>query len=199
MLKKRLNQLRIKLGRDTDGATAIEFSLLALPFMILVFGILELAIVFFTTTSLQHNLTTHTRDLRVGESASICGSIDDLRARVCNSLDVQNCQQKLGVNITRIGSSQFDAAALGQFRGNSFTVTLDASGNPTSDIDLASFNVLDNGIQGNEILIAKAVFQHDLILPGRLTGLATSGLGNTRALTVTQAIRTEPFPALSCP
>jgi len=65
MLKSKLNRRMKNFARNTNGATALEFSLLALPFMLLVFGIIELAIVFFTTTSLQHNLFEETREIRV--------------------------------------------------------------------------------------------------------------------------------------
>lgn len=185
-------------ARNTNGATALEFSLLALPFMLLVFGIIELAIVFFTTTSLQHNLFEETREIRVGNSETICGAIEDIEAGVCGRLNVQNCRQNLAINITRISSSQFDAAALAQFQGDSLEVVLDGDGNATEDLDLAGFRALDTGIQGNEIVIAKAIYQHDLILPGGATGLATAGLGGKRAIAVTQAIRTEPFPDITC-
>lgn len=199
MLQIRLNRLTKKLCKNTDGATAIEFSILALPFMLLIFGILELALVFFTTTSLQHNLATSTRDLRVGESGAICGDIDRIEELVCDGLDIQNCRSNLAINVTRISSNQFDAAALSQFQGGGFTLALDANGDETTEIDLDGFRQFATGIQGDEIVIAKAIYQHELILPGRFTGLSTSGLGEKRAISVTQAIRTEPFPDVTCP
>lgn len=189
-LKRKLSQLR----RQTDGATAIEFSILALPFMVLVFGILELAIVFFTTTSLQHNLTVNTRNIRVGNSTSICGTIDDIKGNVCNGLNINGCLSNLNLNISRVNSNQFDASVLTQFEASNFEVNED-----DDTIELDNEDALAAGISGNEIVIVKAVYQHDLILPGRLTRLANFGLQNKRILTVTQAMRTEPFPDVACP
>ena len=183
-----------------DGTAAIEFSILALPFMVLVFGILELAIVFFTTTSLQHNLTTNTRSIRVGDSTSICGEINDIKQLVCDDLNVAGCMAKLNLNITRISSNQFDSSVLTQFQAQNFNVT---PADPDDDTDngTVNFNMTEElapGISGNEIVLVKAVYQHDLILPGQLTRLGNFGLNDRRILTVTQAIRTEPFPNVTC-
>ena len=206
MLKKQFKRIFNKYSHQTDGATAIEFSLLALPFMVLIFGILELAIVFFTTTSLQHNVTTHTRSIRVGDSTAICGEIGDLKTDICDSLNVPNCTNNLSLNISRINSNQFDAAALSQFQEANFSVsnsTLDDADEENDDdandtVTLINPDGIDSGIVGDEILIIKAVYQHDLILPGQLTRLANFGLRNKRILTVTQAMRTEPFPNVTC-
>ena len=184
-----------------DGTAAIEFSILALPFMVLIFGILELAIVFFTTTSLQHNLTTNTRSIRVGDTGSICGEIADVKQKVCDDLNVAGCMAKLNLNISRVSSNQFDSSVLTAFQAQNFTV---APPDPDDDTDngTVNFNMpeeLASGITGNEIILVKAVYQHDLILPGQLTRLGNYGLNDRRILTVTQAIRTEPFPNTTCP
>jgi len=161
--------------------------------MILVFGILELAIVFFTTTSLNHSLTTNTRQLRVGESESICGGIELLRSDVCQTLNLSGCLANLNLNVSNIGSNQFDASALTQFQEVNITVDEE-----NDTVDIAGGNSLAPGISGDEIVIVKAIYQHDLILPGRLTRLANFGLKNKRVLTVNQAFRTEPFPDVTC-
>ena len=193
MLHAILKQKLAQFGRQTDGTTAIEFSVLAIPFMMLVFGILELAIVFFTTTSLQHNLTTNTRSLRVGAENAICGEIEDIKVDVCNDLNVNGCLGNLNLNISRVNSNQFDSTVLTQFQASNFTVNED-----DDSVEIADADALAAGISGNEIIIIKAVYQHDLILPGRLTRLANFGLKNKRVLTVTQAVRTEPFPNVTC-
>jgi len=190
ILKRRVSRYR----KDDGGTVAIEFSILALPFMVLIFGILELAIVFFTTTSLNHSLLSNTRTLRVGEQTAICGDIDQLKQNVCDTLNVSQCLNKLNLSVMRVGSNQFNTAVLTQFQASDFTVDED-----NDTVDVPGGNVLDAGISGDEILIVKAIYQHDLILPGRLTRLANFGLSNKRVLSVTQAMRTEPFPDVTCP
>ncbi len=193
MLMHRLKFSLRKLRRDETGATAIEFSILALPFMVLIFGILELAIVFFTTTSLNHSLVTSTRSLRVGSQSAICGDIDELKQDVCNTLNTSNCFNNLNLTVTRVGSNQFNGAVLDLFQTSNIDVDED-----NETIDVPGGDVLDSGILGDEILLVKAIYQHDLILPGTLTRLSNFGLNNKRILSVTQAIRTEPFPDVQC-
>lgn len=193
MLVQKLKHKISRFRQQDSGTVAIEFSILALPFMVLIFGILELAIVFFTTTSLNHSLLTNTRSLRVGDQTAICGDIDQLKQNVCDTLNVSECLSKLNLSVSRVGSNQFNTAVLTQFQASNFTVDED-----DDTIDVPGGNVLDTGIAGDEILIVKAIYQHDLILPGRLTRLANFGLSNKRVLSVTQAMRTEPFPDVDC-
>lgn len=193
MLMYKLRNKWARLRQDNNGATAIEFSILALPFMVLIFGILELAIVFFTTTSLNHSLITNTRSIRVGDSTAICGDIDQLKNNICNTLNVANCFQNLNLNVTRVGSNQFSSAVLSQFQASDVTVDED-----NDTIEVPGGSVLDTGIVGDEIVLVKAIYQHNLILPGKLTRLSNFGLQNKRILAVTQAMRTEPFPDVDC-
>jgi len=193
MLSRKIKNKFAQLRHANDGATAIEFSILAIPFMALIFGILELAIVFFTTTSLNHSLVTNTRNIRVGDAAAICGDIDQIKTDVCNTFDTNGCFANLNLNIKRVNSSQFNQAVLDLFQEVEFTV------DETDDsVNTTGGNTLDQDITGDEIVIVKAVYQHNLILPGQLTRLANFGLKNKRIITVTQAMRTEPFPDVVC-
>lgn len=193
MMRSRIKHIWTKFRRQQDGTTAIEFSVLALPFLLLVFGILELALVFFTTTSLQHQLVTNTRSVRVGDAATICGDISAIKQNVCTGLDINGCESNLNLNISRVNSNQFDSGVLAQFQASNFTVDEDSD-----EVTIGDADELETGISGNEIVIVKAIYQHDLILPGQLTRLANFGLRNKRILTVTQAMRTEPFPDVDC-
>jgi len=49
------------LKNNTEGATAIEFAILSIPFFALIFGIIELAIVLFLSTSLTNALRNRTQ------------------------------------------------------------------------------------------------------------------------------------------
>ena len=53
--------------RNEDGATAIEFAIVALPFFALLFGILELAVVFFINSALVQATAEAGRVLRVDD------------------------------------------------------------------------------------------------------------------------------------
>ncbi len=52
--------------KNKDGATAIEFALLILPFSLTVFVILEIALIFFVDSALDSSLHKSARSVRVG-------------------------------------------------------------------------------------------------------------------------------------
>jgi len=70
---------------DEDGATAIEFAFVALPFFALLFGIMELAIVFFINSALTHATSEAGRLIRVGNFQA-CGGADQFKALVCENM-----------------------------------------------------------------------------------------------------------------
>jgi Flp pilus assembly protein TadG len=51
---------------DAEGVTAIEFGLVALPFLMLLFGIMAVGLFFFTQFSLENAVWAASRDLRTG-------------------------------------------------------------------------------------------------------------------------------------
>ena len=53
--------------RNEDGTTAIEFAILGVPFLALLFGIVELAVIFFISSTTQHALESSAREIRTGE------------------------------------------------------------------------------------------------------------------------------------
>lgn len=66
-LLARLGPLR-RFARDDDGATAVEFAFVSIPFLLLVFGIIELGVAFLVSMSLENALMTVDRKIRTGES-----------------------------------------------------------------------------------------------------------------------------------
>jgi len=71
--------------KNEDGATAIEFAIVALPFFTLLFGIMELAIVFFVNSALVHATSEAGRHVRVGNFQA-CGGADQFKALVCENM-----------------------------------------------------------------------------------------------------------------
>ena len=63
---RRSRRLGIGLSRDESGATAVEFGLIALPFFMMLFGIMGVAQFFFWTFTLENALWSSSRDLRTG-------------------------------------------------------------------------------------------------------------------------------------
>jgi Flp pilus assembly protein TadG len=54
--------------RDQDGATAVEFGLVALPFLALTFAIIETSLVFFASQSLEAAVAEASRQILTGQA-----------------------------------------------------------------------------------------------------------------------------------
>lgn len=54
------------LRQDEDGATAVEFALISMPFLMLLFGIMSVCLYFFTTLYIENAVWNASRDLRTG-------------------------------------------------------------------------------------------------------------------------------------
>ena len=65
-LLARLGLLR-RFARAQDGAAAIEFAFVAIPFLILVFAIIELGLTFLVSMSLENALSSVDRTIRTGD------------------------------------------------------------------------------------------------------------------------------------
>ena len=83
-LKRHLKRRIARLSKNTDGATAIEFALLALPFFALLFGILELAVIFFISSTLNFAVSEAGRQIRTG-SFQLCSQAQ-FKALVCSNM-----------------------------------------------------------------------------------------------------------------
>lgn len=66
-----------RICRDESGATAIEFGFVALPFFMLLFAILELALVFWTTQVLETAVADASRQLYTGQFNTSYNSASD--------------------------------------------------------------------------------------------------------------------------
>jgi len=99
-----------RIGRNQRGNTTVEVSLLLLPFMILMFGIMEFGLYFFHQHTLQHATREGMRLALVGEvlldenndpltrEASIIETIREQAALAMDPNDVQIYIYKIGDN-----------------------------------------------------------------------------------------------------
>ena len=70
--------------RDTRGATALEFSLVAIPFFLFILAILGSSLYFFTNNMLERGVDAAARKIRTGETKQSSTTIGDFRQSVCN-------------------------------------------------------------------------------------------------------------------
>lgn len=167
-----------RFARVRGGASAVEFALVAAPFFLLLFGVIELALVFLLSTSLENATSEAARKIRTGELQTMGGaSAQTFKQDVCNNLGwlAGDCPTRL---------------------------VIDAQSFPTFD----SVNMpppIENGVMKpenakfliggpNDIVVVRTYYQWALFTP--LVGQALQQLKNGSMLVVaTATFRNEPY------
>ncbi|MFN3658751.1 MAG: TadE/TadG family type IV pilus assembly protein [Pseudolabrys sp.] len=123
-------RLARRFARAQDGATAVEFSLVAVPFIALTFAILETALVFFAGQTLEAAVTEASRQIMTGQAQTAGYSKDTFKTNVvCTYLktgvnlfdcengvyvDVKNYSTFGSIDNTKpVTNGQFDSSKLG--------------------------------------------------------------------------------------
>lgn len=71
--------------KNEDGATAIEFGMVAAPFFILVFMLIGFAIYFFVMNSLEKGMDQTSRLVRTGQAQKTDMTVNDFKQGVCTN------------------------------------------------------------------------------------------------------------------
>lgn len=180
---KRARTLQARYRKDSQGATAIEFGIVSVPFLAIIFGILELALVFFTGSVLTQSISDTGRMVRVGSFQS-CGQAAEFKSLVCARMkNMMNCNANLRVDL--VTASNFQAVTL---------VDPGDSGLDPDDED----KEIEEGVYTNtgpgEPVVLRATFYYPLILPNAMTRLENLSGSGRRVITASTAFRNEPFP-----
>ncbi len=86
--------------RDASGTTAIEFAMLALPFLMLLFGIIGVALYFFTVFSMESAVEQASRLLRTGQAQQAAYTATQFKNKVCEFVpSFVDCLGKVKVNV----------------------------------------------------------------------------------------------------
>jgi Flp pilus assembly protein TadG len=162
------------------GAVAVEFAMIALPFMVLLFGIFELGMVFLVSVTLQSATDAAARDIRTGRfQSSGAATKADFKNLVCNNMSWLTgiCQTKLTVDVQTFASFN----------------NLDATG----QVDPTTFNpnatCWSSGTAG-DIVLVRTFFQWDVFTPLLDASLVNMGNGsNKRLISTAVSFRNEPW------
>ena len=176
--------------KNRDGATALEFALLILPFSFLVFGIVELAILFFFNSTLNHATAEVSRQIRTGQFQSTCSNgKDQFKDAVCSYMaGLGDCDGLLRIEVKN-GNNSF----VGLADDPSTPPPID----PSTGKPVIPASVYAN-TQPRDVVIVRAQYYHNLAIPSQITGLATHS-GNVHRIESAVAFRNEPFPDTNCP
>lgn len=165
-----------RFGKDESGANAVEFALVAGPFLVLLVGLLEVCMIFIVTTTLEHGAAEATRRIRTGELQSSGASAEAFKTIVCdNTFGLLDCGDKLKVDVRVF-----------QTFGNT-------SGNdPLADGQLTDEDMEFDAGEGSDIILARVYYEWNIITPVLGKSMANMG-SDKRLLQASVAFRNEPF------
>ena len=111
--KKRRRGFTALFLRDRSGSTAVEFTLLSIPFAVLVFAILE-SCISFAGQQLMSNITDDVaRQIRTGQLRPATITEESLKAMICERLEIIVAEDCPGLEVDlREFASFADAAAV---------------------------------------------------------------------------------------
>lgn len=72
-----------RFGRDDRGATALEFALIATPFLMFVMALVGAALYFFVSNSLEKGMDQTSRLIRTGEAVTQKMTVDGFKNQIC--------------------------------------------------------------------------------------------------------------------
>lgn len=124
-------RLACRFARQEDGVAAVEFALVAVPFLALLFAILETALVFFAGQTLETAVSDAGRLIMTGQAQTAGWSKDDFKTQVCSHIfglfdcvngvyvDVQTYTSFASINQTPpVTSGVFDPTKMNYSPGN---------------------------------------------------------------------------------
>ncbi len=86
--------------RRADGAVALEFAIVSIPFFALLFAIIETALMFFVSQILDSAVTKAARQIRTGQAQQQNMTAATFKTNVCNNMyALVNCGSNLYVDV----------------------------------------------------------------------------------------------------
>lgn len=172
--------------RSQEGATAVEFALIAVPFLMLLAAIIETAMMFWTSQVLEESVSQTSRRLLTGEALARYNKTGPentaaFKNDVCaSSPGLVDCS-KLVIDVRTYSS--FAGAKTGVDGSNPITA---------GGLNTTGFGY--NSPQPQQIIVVRAVLEYPLFFTSWTSSLANIGQGR-RGIVASTTFRAEPFTA----
>lgn len=161
--------------RSESGNVAIEFGMLAIPFFVLIFAVIETCIIYFATSNLDSAVAGAGRLIRIGTVQAGGMTEEQFKDEVCSRLHViSNCSGTLKVDVRNFSN----------FGGVTFPPLVDENGNVVED------TVFQPGSAG-DIVVVRVYYSWGVLSPA-IIGLSNLE-GGGRLVSASVAFRNEPF------
>lgn len=165
-----------RFGRAKKGSAVVEFAMLAIPFFLLLYAVIDTSLVFFATSTLENGVATAGRQIKTGQAQAANITQAQFRTLICNQISMLlACDARLAIDVRKFNS----------FSNVNLPAALDANGNLTGNYQ---FNM---GVAG-DIIVVRAFYAWPVLTPNFGTTLVNMS-GNARLLTAAMAFKNEPF------
>jgi Flp pilus assembly protein TadG len=160
-----------------DGAAALEFALVALPFFLLLYAIFDVALIFFASTTLENGIVSAARQIRTGQAQAANMSEEQFRDLVCAEISMLlACDTRLGIDVRTFN---------GWGPAQNLPGGLDQNGNLSGNMN---FEPGDAG----DVVVVRAFYTWPMLTPTVGTQFSNMA-GGMRLLEASTAFRNEPF------
>lgn len=164
-----------RFARRNDGAAAVEFGMVAAPFLALMFAIMETALVFFASQTLETAVADSARLIMTGQAQSQSFNAGQFKTSVCSKIGgLFDCTSGLYVDV------------------KTYPKFADIDSTPPTIKPDGSIDTSYNAGGPGDIVVVRLMYQWPVY--ASLLGLNLSNLGNNKRLLIaTAAFRNEPY------
>jgi Flp pilus assembly protein TadG len=166
-----------RFARNEKGVTAVEFSLVAIPFFGLMFAILEIGITFFAHQTLDTALQMSARLIRTGIAQEQGYDSITFKASICNRVSI----------LFDCGKLKIDVRTINTFDSGTPPLPLDEDGN------LSDESFIYTPGSGGDIVLVRAFYEWPSAAKLVYFSLANTGNG-AYLMAASAAFKNEPFP-----
>ncbi|MCX8995682.1 pilus assembly protein [Rhizobiaceae bacterium BDR2-2] len=193
----RLRRLLPRLARSRDGAAAIEFALLAIPYFVIVFAIFETFIAFTGEQLVSNAVDTMARKLRTGQITAASSTEPEFRRAFCAEVSILISCSESEINVP--SKLYLDIRSFPDFASipKNFTLLEEEEEGEGSDLDTSTFQYNPGGPSTINMLRAYYKWQviTDLVRPYISNiKLGTDGSNSYFLIMATAAYKNEAFP-----
>jgi len=176
-----------RFGRAAEGATAVEFALIAFPFFMMLFAILEIALVFMIATTLEGAMSRSARTIRTGElqTGNAARSQPRSNSELAGDFKQQICTNLRWLQSQCAANLYVDVRTYAQF--NDVSDPVDTS---TGTFDTGSMTFTPG--EPEDIVVVRTYFRWQVFTPLLNPGLVVLSDGSN-LITATSIFRNEPF------
>ncbi len=165
-----------RFGKSEDGVAALEFGMVVMPFLMLLFAILETSVGFFASQVFETAVDRASRQIRTGQITSKKISISNVRKLISNATYSLMSEHKVKLDVKTM--AVFPAAPLVTPRDEN------------NDLDYSKMGYNTGG--AGSIVIVRAYYEWPVFLD-YLWQSSTSLSRGSRLFVATMAFKNEPF------